>query len=305
MPCGDEALNQTSTQNQKQTNPLPGWVAGLAVLLLLAASAYALYRLVWKDTKPTVAVESVPVTPRDMGNRGVPFTGNTGRNRPDRNMQPVSNASVSRSLSGRIRARFLNAVVYGIPKTGGGYDAVLEYENSRTWVTPAQWDTQILAGRPSQYPALAEKIRLTPEQKQKIDALTYQPPLTPAEKAEFEKLFTAWLKADQKGKDAAAEALSLAVDSAAKKHLEEGRAALLKRCNEVTQILTPEQMDQIRDWFNTPRTRKTLVGAPTAAEPTVATPTAAPSPRSSTDPPATPAPTSSAPASNATPVVPQ
>jgi Spy/CpxP family protein refolding chaperone len=304
MLRGDEALNQTSTtstQNQKQTTPLPGWVAGLAVLLLLAASAYALYRLVWKDTKPSVAVESVPVTPRDMSNRGMPIT---GRNRPDRNQPPVSNASVSRSLSGRIRARFLNAVVYGIPKTGGGYDAVLEYENSRTWVTPAQWDTQILAGRPSQYPALAEKIRLTPEQKQKIDALTYQPPLTPAEKTEFDKLFTAWLKADQKGKDAAAEALSLAVDSAAKKHLEEGKAALLKRCNEVTQILTPEQMDQIRDWFNTPRPRRTLVGAPTAADPT-ATPAAPPSPRNSIDPPASPAPTSPTPAPNTTPVLPQ
>ncbi len=263
-------MNDATTQ-QPKTTPLPGWVAGLAVLLLLAGSAYALYHLVWRsDNKQAVSVESVPVTPKELGRGGVP----SNVRRTDRNVAPVSNASVSRSLSGRIRARYLNAVVYGIPKQGGGYDSILEYENSRSWVSPAQWDTQILAGRPSQYPALAEKIKLTPAQKQKIDSLTYQPPLTDQEKSDFDKLFTAWFKADQKGKDAAAEALSHAVDAAAKKHLEEAKAALLKRCNEVTTILTPDQMDQIRDWFNSPKPRQNRTVTAPPAE-TITTPAAA------------------------------
>jgi hypothetical protein len=154
-------------------------------------------------------------------------------------------------LSGRIRARHGGVVVYGIPRQGGGYDSVIDYEDARSWVTPTQWDMQIRAGRPMQYPALAEKIGLTADQKAKIEALTYQPALTAQEKADFEKLFNNWYKAPQKEKDAAAEELSNAVQSAAQKHLPEAKAALLKRCTEVTTILSADQMQQIQDWFNT------------------------------------------------------
>jgi len=64
-----------------------------------------------------------------------------------------------------------------------------------------------------------------------------------------------WLKAAQKDKDAAAEALSDAVQSAAQKHLAEAKAALLKRCTEVATILSADQMQQIREWFNSANPR--------------------------------------------------
>jgi len=242
---------------QQPVNRLPPWLAGLAVLLLLAGSAYALYRLVWQERK-SASVEAVPLTPGNAGGRNPGFQ--RGRMDP---MQtgPMSQASVSKSLSGRIRARHGGVVVYGIPKNSV-YDAVLEYENARSWVSPAQWDTQILAGRPMQYPALAKQIELTDDQKKKIEALTYQPTLTPAEKSDFDKLFNAWVKADQKGKDAAADALSVAVQNAAAAHLSEAQAALTKRCNEVTTILTTDQMQQIRDWFNTSPKRLGGTNAP-------------------------------------------
>jgi len=240
-------IEDTAQPNSK----LPAWIAGLAVLLLLAGSAWALYRFVWKD-HTAVAVESVPITPPMPGGRNnAAFDPRYGPP-PAR---PVSASSVSRSLSGRIRVRNGGVVIYGIPRQNGGYDSVLEYEDARSWVTAAQWETQILAGRPMQYPALAEKIALTADQKAKIEALSYQPALTDAEKASFDKLFNGWLKAPQKDKDAAAEELSSAVQTTAQKHLAEARAALTKRCAEVTTILSPEQMQQIREWFNssTPR----------------------------------------------------
>ena len=218
-------------------------MAGLAVLLLLAGSAWALYKFVWTN-KPGAAVEAVTIGPSPNSGRNL-FA---PRNAPPG--APVSQASVSKSLSGRIRARHGGVVVYGVPKSNGGYDAVLEYEDARSWVTPRQWEDQIFAGRPMQYPALAEKIAITPDQKAKIEALTYQPPLTDQEKGYFEKLFIAWMKAPQKEKDAAAEELSNAVQSVAQKHLPEAKAALLKRCNDVTTILSAQQMQQIREWFN-------------------------------------------------------
>jgi hypothetical protein len=235
---------------------LPAWVAGLAVLLLLAGSAWALYNYVWKDRSNAVAVEAVPIGPAKTGRNGevMPY-------RPDRGGPPAppSQFSVRRSPTGRIRARFGGVVVYGIPKPPGGYESVIEYEDARTWVTKDQWQNQIFAGRPMQYPALAEKIALTPDQKSKIEALTYEPALTAQEKTDFDKLFSNWLKAPQKEKDAAADALSSAVQTTAQKHLAEAKAALLKRCNEVTTILSAEQMQQIRDWFNAPAPRTTTL----------------------------------------------
>jgi hypothetical protein len=221
------------------------------VLLLLAGSAWALYKFVWSN-KPGASAEAVTIGPSP--NTGRSIFSPRGDGAPPR---PASQTSVSRSLSGRIRARHGGVVVYGIPKTSGGYDAVLEYEDARSWVTPAQWETQILAGRPMQYPALAEKIAITPDQKAKIEALTYQPPLTDQEKAYFDKLFTTWFKAPQKEKDIAADELSNAVQSTAQKHLPEAKAALLKRCTDVTTILSAQQMQQIRDWFNTASPRAT------------------------------------------------
>jgi hypothetical protein len=247
---------------QQKIQRLPTWVAGLAVLLLLAGSTYALYRLVWQEKK-SVAVEAVPLAPSDRG-YVPPGAGPRVRSGP-MPTGPVSQASVSRSLSGRIRARHGGVVVYGIPKQPSGYDSILEFENARTWVTPTQWDTQILAGRPIQYPALAKEINFTEEQKQKIEALAYQPPLTAAEKADFDKLFTAWFKANQREKDVAAEALSLAVQNAAKAHLAEAQAALQKRCAEVTTILSAEQMQQIREWFNS--SPKSKLAAPNPPPP--------------------------------------
>ena len=228
-------------------------MAGLAVLLLLAGSAWALYKFVWQD-KPNVAVESVPIGPSSGGRNGGIFSPRRG---PP--AAPVSQSSVSRSLSGRIHARHGGVVVYGIPKSTGGFDSVLEYEDAHSWVTRTEWENQIFAGRPMQYPALAEKIAITPDQKAKIEALTYQPALTSLEKSYFDKLFNNWLKAPQKEKDAAAEELSNAVQSAAQKHLPEAKAALLKRCTEVTTILSAEQLQQIRDWFNSAGPRTTNV----------------------------------------------
>jgi len=102
----------------------------------------------------------------------------------------------------------------------------------------------------------SQVIALTPEQKAKIEALTYQPVLSDSEKAEFDKLFAGWLKAPQKDKDAAAEELSNAVQAVAQKHLAEAKAALTRRCTEVSTILSADQMQQIREWFNSasPRT---------------------------------------------------
>ena len=220
-------------------------MAGLAVLLLLAGSAWALYKFVWNN-KPGAAVETVTIGPTPNTGRAGFFAPRSGQPAP-----PVSQSSISRSLSGRIRARHGGVVVYGIPKPSGGYDAVLEYEDARSWVTPAQWETQILAGRPMQYPALAQKIAITPDQKTKIEALTYQPALSDQEKSYFDKLFSTWMQAPQKEKDTAADELSNAVQSTAQKHLPEAKAALLKRCTEVSTILSPQQMQQIREWFNT------------------------------------------------------
>jgi hypothetical protein len=61
--------------------------------------------------------------------------------------------------------------------------------------------------------------------------------------------------APQKDKDAAADKLSSAVQAAAQKHLAESKAALLKRCTEVSTVLSAEQMQQIREWFNSPSPR--------------------------------------------------
>ena len=217
-------------------------MAGLAVLLLLAGSAWALYKFVWNN-KPGAAVEAVTIGPSPNSGRTF-FAPRNGQYAP-----PVSQGSISRTLSGRIHARHGGVVVRGIPKTSGGYDAVLEYEDARSWVNTKQWEDQIYAGRPMQYPALAEKIAITPDQMAKIEALTYQPPLSAQEKNDFDKLFSIWMKASQKEKDAAAEELSNAVQSAAQKHLPEAKAALLKRCTEVTTILSPQQLQQIREWF--------------------------------------------------------
>ncbi len=247
------------------TNKLPTWVAGLAVLLLLAGSAWALYRFVWQD-RSNIAVESVPVSPPLFGGRGGPNIFNGRGNNP---AGPVSVASVSRSLSGRIRARHGGVVVYGIPKQPGGYDSIIEYEDARSWVTPGQWETQILAGRPMQYPALAQRIALTADQRAKIEAMTYQAALTAAEKTDFDKLFANWFKAPQTEKDAAADELSRAVESAAQKHLAEAKAVLLKRCTDVTTILSADQMQQIREWFNSPAPRG-------PAAPRIKTPATAP-----------------------------
>src|SRR5215210_2935902 len=111
------------TYQPPQPRKLPAWVAGLAVLLLLAGSAWALYRLVWQDKAGGIAVESVPVAPPGRGfGGGGPGFGRGGPGRMD--VAPSALAGVSRLLSGRIRAYNRGVLVFGIPKKTGGFDAV-------------------------------------------------------------------------------------------------------------------------------------------------------------------------------------
>src|SRR4051812_17171600 len=95
-------------ENSQPGNRMPAWVAGVVVLLLLAGSAWALYKLVFHD-KTNVAVESVPVAPGGRGFGGG-FNGRGGPRMMD--VQPNSVASVSKSLTGRITARHESVLVY-------------------------------------------------------------------------------------------------------------------------------------------------------------------------------------------------
>ena len=255
------------TYSMPERRGMPNWVAAVLILLCLGGAAYVAYEYgykgTWQGGVKTVAVEA-PSKPQQQDGgwlRSVLGGNNSGRNnraaeRPQRAKMAEYRADiaegVSRSnMSRAVYARKGNVAVRGLAddKAADPWTITIEFLDSQSWVPREQVNLARVARALTASPRLAEHAQLTTEQKAKLLELQRDAELTAGEKAEFESMFRAW---DAAGKDAGArqavaEKIIAAVERAGAKHLSEARARVQGRAEQVTKLLTAEQLRKARE----------------------------------------------------------
>jgi hypothetical protein len=254
------------TYSMPERRGIPNWLAAALILLCIGVGGYFAYEYGYKGRGSgrveTVAIEA-PARPQQNGGwLGRVFGGNNGRNnrsnaeRPARVRQaeyrPDIPEGVSRSnMSRAIYARKGNVAVRGLAddRAADPWSITIEFLDAQAWVPKDQVSLGRMA-RALMAPRLAEHVQLTEEQKKKLIEVQRDAELGAEEKAQFESMFRAW---DQAGKADPAQRPELgqkilaAVEQAAARHLPEARLRVQGRAEQITKLLSAEQLRKARE----------------------------------------------------------
>jgi hypothetical protein len=237
-----EILDRPSTNRLSRRNRIPVWAAGLVILLVAGGGVWWVYKMVFasKD-KPTADVMELEGQYGGYGRRG-----NGGQ--PNRSLAQVwglgrYSQGVTRQPSGAVVACQGDAYARGYMATKGNYNITFDYVARDAWVTPEQFRLHMLMRDESSY----ARLGLSDDQKKKLAALSYTVTLTAAERKTLEELIRQWdsIK-DPSARTSATASLLAAVARTGDAHLAETKAAMLKRVQGIEQILTSQQLDQLR-----------------------------------------------------------
>jgi hypothetical protein len=219
-------------------------LAALVVSLGLLFACWFTYRFAWSPLSlPAVETATLANRPKPAQSvRTIPFS--SGGEIPD---------GISRRASGSIYIRSGSAYVRASP-TSNGLNVTLDYLTSAraSWVTSDEWNLSQLASRIVAISALSQHVQLTAPQRQSLLALSLDVTLTATERAQFNSLLASWQKANVAEKPTIEEQLLGAVDAAGAAHLEEAKAATTRRCRQISQILSPEQIRAAREYVTGP-----------------------------------------------------
>lgn len=229
---------------QTQTRPrqrIPVWLAVLIILIAVAGGGWFVYRGVFGGDHDATA-DSIVVEP---GFRRSPVQANPSMAARWGLGGPAE--GILKRGGGPITARRGNAF-FRASQNKSGYNINFDYLSSvrQSWVTPAQWALHQLALRVVENDELAKQLKVTDDQKKKLQALSYAVPITAAERSSLEALLIEWDKATGAAKDPAGVKLLDAIAKVGAAHLEASKAALVRRVQQIPTILTAQQVQQAR-----------------------------------------------------------
>ncbi|HEX2971151.1 MAG TPA: hypothetical protein VHP11_02390 [Tepidisphaeraceae bacterium] len=230
----------TQTQSPPRQR-IPAWLAVLVILLVMAGGAWFVYQQIFAS-RDGASGDSIVLEP---GVRHSPVEA-----RPSMAARWGFGAPAEGILkrgSGPITARRGNAFLRATSNKSS-YTVIFDYLASvrQTWVAPAQWELHLLAVRIVDSQSLADQLKVTADQREKLRALSYAAPLTAAERTSLEELVVAWEKATGPAKDPAGAKLLEAIGKLGAAHLEATKAALVRRVQQIPTILTAQQIAQAR-----------------------------------------------------------
>lgn len=245
-------MTQTQTQSRQR---IPVWLAVLVILIVLAGGGWFVYDRIFAK-HDDVLVDSIVVEP---GAR---------RSRVEANPSLASRwgfggpAEGILKRGGPITARRGNAYIRA-SQNKSAYTITFDYLSSvrQSWVTPAQWELHQLGMRVVDNSALADQLKVTADQKKKLQALSYAVPITAAERSSLEAMLAEWDKATGAAKDPAGVKLLDAVAKIGTAHLAETKAALTRRVQQIPTILTAQQIQQARGAGLAPAANRAAVPA--------------------------------------------
>lgn len=253
------SLNKT-TMTELDTIPtstptrfrLPLWLAIPLVTLIVACSALLVYKYLWKrDHTQTGDLVALP----QGGGGFVPGTPRFAR--PVTNVPPNPAAAwgigeypegVSTYPRGTIIARRGPTYLRYNPATK---TLTVDYLASarRQWLNRQQWELHDIAYRVTETRALAEHMKVTDAQKQQLRALAYNLPLTAAEQSTLLTQIETWQKSVGVARESSASALLMSLQQIGTAHLEQTKAAMLRRAQQISTILTPDQLKLAQTYF--------------------------------------------------------
>jgi hypothetical protein len=240
-----ETLDYESEKPLPRRNRIPTWAAALIILLVLGGGTWWVYKMAFA-TKDKSTADVIPMDDGFYGRGGYGRRGNGGQ--PGRSLLQIWGfgnypEGVTRQPSGAVVARQGEVYVRGYLAAKGGYNITLDYLSRSQWVTPEQYQLHMLLRDDSNY----ARIGLKDDQKTKLAALTYAVTLTAPEHKELAGLVQQWdsIK-DPSAKTAVTSSLLAATTKAGAAHLAEAKAAMVKRVEGIQQILTTQQIAQLR-----------------------------------------------------------
>jgi len=253
--------------------PPPMWVNALIALFLLGLGGWLTYEFLLKPpARPQVEIVEFDSGPAGIAGRqsgaarqraAAATTEPAVRRGADPTSRPLAGgrsaaprrADTSNDVRPGVERRGLGGAIYA--RRGPGYAVATDNARSiafdyvesvrNSWITPAQAELHRLAQRSVDTPSVAEVVKLSDEQKQKLQALPHLPQLTQEQQKLLATLFTNWIRARTAAARAEAEAPLLeAVERIGNEHLEATRAAMIRRVQEIPKIMSSEQLAAAR-----------------------------------------------------------
>jgi hypothetical protein len=262
-------------------NRPPAWLNGAIVLVVLLLGLYAVYYFIFKsdEPKPKTIEAHANTTGANPGRtgRGTTRPNNTGRTQ---NPPPLINIISGNTTSaannpinytyddqkgvGKIKIRHENTVVtaeYEGPARGGSRGNAsggapnrnsgivnLNFDYSTdimmSWVSVDELNLHNLAWRATNAPTVAEAAGITNDQRRQLDSLSYRPRLSNDEDSQLKKLLLAWvINSDT----AAANEVLNSIKTISKAHLDDTKASFKTRIENITKILTPDQIAKLKN----------------------------------------------------------
>ena len=243
-------MTQTHTQPgspQQVERPVPAWV-GIAVVLvcLLAGGAFLWWYL--REPLPSAGeVISDPGRSANSGGRVVrPRQGRVVQANPDADGVKVSNTGGKTIYN--VRADQGKSLM-DVDKSASNY--AFHYQR-KDLLTPEQRDLAMLRFRVMQDQAVAEALKVTPEQLQKLQAIprAIQMEVSAGDKQNLINLFNQWDQASGSSKASAEKALVTALKEAGDRSLDATKAKIKERADQITAILSADQIKKFNDMSN-------------------------------------------------------
>lgn len=247
-------MNSMNTKQSRQPRT-PAWVNMTIIGLIVVAGAWAVWHFGFKSPS-TIARPRTETLATPSKLRGRPEARQVMANQPRREQR--NNDELRVSKAGDVRGR-RGELVVSVTKDKNGWGRIyLDAAGRHRWVSDPETALHLLAYRLANTPKMAQAVKLTPDQKVRLEALPYNIALSPAEETNLKAVLTAWVA---KPDDDAGKAKVYAVlDEVAKAHLPKLEAAYKARVKAIPTILTAEQIAAAKDWANpkaaaTPSTR--------------------------------------------------
>ena len=223
-------MTQTQVQHESGLTPQMRQAIGVGVLILcLLVGGGIIYWFMFGSAPSTAEVSINPNAPVRMQGRRMPTP------------RVISTASNTWSINGDAGAMRV---------THGADGDHFAYGFQRGVLGLNQQQINLVSGRSRILvdPPMAKAWKITPEQMTKLKAIDFGSsaasiPMTSAEQAEITKLWKDFQDASDKG--ASQKALVDRLDAIARGHVDASKKKLVDRIDQISQILTPDQVQMI------------------------------------------------------------
>jgi Spy/CpxP family protein refolding chaperone len=243
--------NANATANAQQVErPIPAWI-GIAVVLICLSVGGAFLWWYLREPLPS-AGEIIP----DAG-RTVSGGGRVARPRPPRIAQVSPDADGVRVSSSNGKTTYNVRADQGkslmdVDKAGSGALSYVFRYQRKDLLTSDQRDLAMIRFRIMQDQAVAQALAVTPDQMQKLSAIprAIQMELSDSDRQNLINLFGQYDSASGSNKSSAEKALTSALKQAGDRSFDATKAKIKERADQITAILTPDQIKKFNAMSN-------------------------------------------------------